>query len=60
MSSCVLVFTAINLFITAGITAVYFCTTLAIIGEGNVPWMVRELILQAEPHPERQPRIVIG
>ncbi len=29
-------------------------------GEGNVPWMVRELILQAEPSPERQPRIVIG
>jgi hypothetical protein len=29
-------------------------------GEGNVPWMVRELILQAEPRPERQPRVVIG
>jgi hypothetical protein len=29
-------------------------------GEGNVPWMVRELILKAEPNPERQPRIVIG
>jgi hypothetical protein len=29
-------------------------------GEGNVPWMVRELILAAEPDPEKQPRIVIG
>jgi hypothetical protein len=29
-------------------------------GEGNVPWMVRELILEAQPNPERQPRIVIG
>jgi hypothetical protein len=29
-------------------------------GEGNVPWMVRELILEAQPDPERQPRVVIG
>jgi hypothetical protein len=29
-------------------------------GQGNVPWMVRELIRKAEPRPERQPRIVIG
>ncbi|MEI7684508.1 MAG: amino acid transporter [Planctomycetota bacterium] len=29
-------------------------------GEGNVPWMVRELILGAEDNPERQPRVVIG
>lgn len=29
-------------------------------GEGNVPWMVRELIKDAEPRPERQPRVVIG
>ena len=29
-------------------------------GEGNVPWMVRELILDAEPNPERQPRVIIG
>jgi hypothetical protein len=29
-------------------------------GEGNVPWMVRELILNAEPHPERQPKVIIG
>jgi hypothetical protein len=29
-------------------------------GEGNVPWMVRELICKAEPNPDRQPRIIIG
>src|SRR5205085_470991 len=29
-------------------------------GQGNIPWMVRELILRAEPNPERQPRVVIG
>jgi hypothetical protein len=29
-------------------------------GEGNVPWMVRELICKAEPKPERQPRVIIG
>ena len=29
-------------------------------GEGNVPWMVRELIEDAEPNPERQPRVIIG
>jgi hypothetical protein len=29
-------------------------------GQGNVPWMVRELIRKAEPKAERQPRIVIG
>jgi hypothetical protein len=31
-----------------------------IFGEGNVPWMVRELIQDAEPRPEHQPRVVIG
>jgi hypothetical protein len=31
-----------------------------LLGEGNVPWMVRELILKAEPNPEKHPRIVIG
>jgi hypothetical protein len=30
------------------------------LGEGNVPWMVRELIRKAEPDPARQPRVVIG
>jgi hypothetical protein len=29
-------------------------------GEGNVPWMVRELINRAEPDTERRPRIIIG
>jgi hypothetical protein len=29
-------------------------------GEGNVPWLVRELIRKAEPDPARQPRIIIG
>jgi hypothetical protein len=29
-------------------------------GEGNVPWLARELIRKAEPNAERQPRIVIG
>lgn len=29
-------------------------------GQGNVPWLVRELILKAEPDPERQPKVVIG
>ncbi len=29
-------------------------------GEGNVPWMVRELIRRAEPVPERRPLIVIA
>jgi hypothetical protein len=29
-------------------------------GEGNVPWLVRELIRRAEPDPERQPHVVIG
>ena len=29
-------------------------------GEGNVPWMVRELIRKAEPDPERRPFIVVA
>jgi hypothetical protein len=29
-------------------------------GEGNVPWMVRELISKAQPNAEKQPRIIIG
>jgi hypothetical protein len=29
-------------------------------GEGNVPWKVRELIREAEPNLERQPRVIIG
>ena len=29
-------------------------------GEGNVPWLVRELIIKAEPDPAKRPRIVVG
>jgi hypothetical protein len=29
-------------------------------GEGNVPWMVRELIRRAEPNPDRRPLIIIA
>jgi hypothetical protein len=29
-------------------------------GEGNVPWMVRELIRRAEPDPARRPPVIIG
>jgi hypothetical protein len=29
-------------------------------GEGNVPWMVRELIQKAEPDPKKRPRVIIG
>ena len=29
-------------------------------GEGNVPWLVRELISKAEPDPAKQPRVIIG
>jgi hypothetical protein len=29
-------------------------------GEGNVPWLVRELILKAERDPAKQPRVIIG
>lgn len=29
-------------------------------GEGNVPWMVRELIRRAEPEPDKRPLIIIA
>ncbi|MCE9544448.1 MAG: amino acid transporter [Planctomycetia bacterium] len=29
-------------------------------GEGNVPWMVRELIRRAQPDPDRRPPVIIG
>ncbi|HET6881554.1 MAG TPA: hypothetical protein VFI31_15430 [Pirellulales bacterium] len=29
-------------------------------GEGNVPWMVQELVRRAQPDPARRPRIVVG
>jgi hypothetical protein len=30
------------------------------LGEGNIPWIVHELIRHAERDPQRQPRVVIG
>jgi len=29
-------------------------------GEGNVPWMVRELIRKAQADPAKQPRVIVG
>jgi hypothetical protein len=29
-------------------------------GEGNVPWLVHDLIKKAVPDPARRPRVVIG
>ena len=29
-------------------------------GEGNVPWMVRELLRKAEPDPNKRPRVIIA
>ena len=29
-------------------------------GQGNIPWMVRELVLRAEPDAARRPRIILG
>jgi hypothetical protein len=29
-------------------------------GQGNVPWMVQELVRRVQPDPERRPRIVVG
>jgi hypothetical protein len=29
-------------------------------GEGNVPWMVRELLRKAEPDPAKRPRVIIA
>ena len=31
-----------------------------LLGEGNIPWMVKELVRNAMPDPARQPRIRIG
>jgi hypothetical protein len=31
-----------------------------LMGEGNIPWMVHELIRKAEPDPAKRPRVVIG
>jgi hypothetical protein len=34
--------------------------SFVLFGQGNVPWMVRELILKNEPDPRKQPRVVVG
>ena len=34
--------------------------SFVLFGQGNVPWMVRELILKNEPDPKKQPRVVVG
>jgi len=34
--------------------------SFVLFGQGNVPWMVRELILKNEPDPAKQPRVVVG
>lgn len=34
--------------------------SFVLFGEGNVPWMVRELIRKAEPDASKQPRVVVG
>jgi hypothetical protein len=31
-----------------------------LMGQGNVPWMVHELIRKTEPDPSRRPRVVLG
>jgi hypothetical protein len=31
-----------------------------LLGEGNVPWRVRDLILKAEPDPSRRPKVILG
>jgi len=31
-----------------------------LLGEGNIPWMVKELVRKAMPDETRQPRVVIG
>ncbi len=34
--------------------------SFVLFGEGNVPWMVRELVRKAEADPAKQPRVVVG
>ena len=31
-----------------------------VMGEGNIPWMVHELVRRAEPNPAKRPRVVVG
>lgn len=34
--------------------------SFVLFGEGNVPWLVRELISKAQPDPRLRPRVVVG
>ncbi len=34
--------------------------SFVLFGEGNVPWMVRELIRKAQSDPTKQPRVIVG
>lgn len=34
--------------------------SFVLFGQGNVPWLVRELIQRAEPDPAKRPRVIIG
>jgi hypothetical protein len=34
--------------------------SFVLFGEGNVPWMVRELIRKAQADPAKQPRVIVG
>ena len=34
--------------------------SFVVFGEGNVPWMVRELINKAQPDAEKRPRVIVG
>jgi hypothetical protein len=34
--------------------------SFVLFGEGNVPWLVRELIIKAQPDSKQQPRVIIG
>lgn len=34
--------------------------SFVLFGEGNVPWMVRELIRKAQEDPTKQPRVIVG
>jgi hypothetical protein len=31
-----------------------------LLGKGNIPWMVHELMRKGEPDPMRRPRVIVG
>jgi hypothetical protein len=41
-------------------TALSASLGFVLFGEGNVPQKVRELLMKAEPNPERRPRVIVG